>query len=619
MEYGFQNRVLRINLTTGMVQVESPGEAFFRKHIGGRALIAHYLYRELGVGVDPLGPDNKLIFAGGVLTGTPFMGSGKNSVGAKSPLTGAYGDSEAGGFFGAELRRAGYDAVIIEGKSDKPVYISILDDKVEINDADRLWGKSTGFVQDEIRKNHSEPHMRVAQIGVAGENLVKFACITNDLKHFYGRSGMGAVMGSKMLRAIAVKGTRPPKVAHPEALQELNKFMNENWPVLAASLHDNGTSAIVLALNAAGGLPTRNFQEGYFEGAESIGAPKMNETILKGREGCFACPIRCKRVVEASEPVQVDPAYGGPEYETLAALGSNCGVDDLVRVAKGNEMCNSMGLDTISTGVAISFAMECYEKGYLTQEQTGYEIKFGNAEAMLQMISDIANRQGFGAVLAEGVRAASEVLGPATCDLAMEVKGQEIPMHEPRLKAALGVGYAVSPTGADHCHNLHDTAFAQESPGLNAVRPLGIAGPLPADELSTAKARMLAAVSTWRHFTNCTVTCYFVPWTPEQVQAAVRAVTGWNFSMLELHEVGRRALTLPRLFNLREGLTDKDDYLKPRFFEPLKSGPLAGKALSREDFDATLQDYYGIMGWDEKGQPLAGTLKALGLEWVLKN
>lgn len=617
MEYGFQNRVLRVNLTNRSISIEAPGEAFFRKHIGGRALISHYLYKELAPRTDALGPDNKLIFAGGVLTGTPLMGSGKNSVGAKSPLTGAYGDAEAGGFFGAELRRAGYDAVIIEGKSERPVYITIIDDQVEINDASHLWGHTTGFVQQAIRKEHNEPNMRIAQIGVAGENLVKFACITNDLAHFYGRSGMGAVMGSKMLRAIAVKGSRPPKVARPEALQELSKFMNQNWQTMAASLHDNGTSAIVLALNAVGGLPTRNFQEGSFEGAENIGAPKMKETILKGGEGCFACPIRCKRVVEAQGEVDIDPMYGGPEYETLAALGSNCGIDDLLRVAKGNEMCNSLGLDTISTGVAISFAMECFEKGYISEEQAGCELKFGNAEAMLKLISQIAHRQGLGQLLAEGTRAASRALGAHTHDLAMEVKGQEIPMHEPRLKAALGVGYAVSPTGADHCHNIHDTVFAQVGPGLEAVKPLGVTRPLPVDELSTEKARMLASVSTWRHFTNCTVTCYFVPWTPEQVVDAVQAVTGWNFSMLELMEVGKRALTLPRMFNLREGLTDKDDYLKPRFFEPLKSGPLAGKALSKEQFDATLKDYYGIMGWDDEGRPLSGTLKALGLEWVL--
>ncbi|MDP3488410.1 MAG: aldehyde ferredoxin oxidoreductase family protein [Bacillota bacterium] len=619
MEYGFQDRILRVNLTEGSISVEAPGEAFFRKHIGGRALIAHYLYKELEPGLEALGPENKLIFAGGVLTGTPVVGSGKNSVGAKSPLTGAYGDSEAGGFFGAELRRAGYDAIIVEGKSDRPVYISIVDDQVEIRDACHLWGKSTGLVQEEIRKELNQPNMRVAQIGVAGENMVKFACITNDLKHFYGRSGMGAVMGSKMLRAIAVKGSRPPKIAKPEILQELNKFMTQNWPNLAASLHENGTAATLLALNAAGGLPTRNFQEGHFEGAENIGAPQMNKTILKSREGCFACPIRCKRVVEVNGPVSVDPAYGGPEYETLAALGSNCGIDDLVRVAKGNEMCNSLGLDTISTGVAVSFAMECYEKGFLSKEQAGCELKFGNAEAMLLLIQQIANRQGLGRLLAEGTKAASQELGVETHDLAMEVKGQELPMHEPRLKAALGVGYAVSPTGADHCHNIHDTVFAQPGPSVEAVRPFGITGPLPADELSTDKTRMLVAISNWRHFTNCTVTCYFVPWTPEQMQAIIQAVTGWNFSMLELMDVGKRAATIPRLFNQREGLTGKDDYLKPRFFEPFKSGPLVGKALSREQFDAALQDYYGIMGWDDQGRPLPGTLKALGLEWTLAN
>ncbi|HSL94010.1 MAG TPA: aldehyde ferredoxin oxidoreductase family protein [Bacillota bacterium] len=617
MEFGFQNRILRVNLSTGGVSVESPGAAFFRKYVGGRALVSYYLYKELSPGVDPLGPENKLIFAGGVLTGTPFIGGGRNSVGAKSPLTGAYGDSESGGYFGAELRRAGYDALIIEGQSEKPVYISIIDDRVEIKDAGHLWGKLTGDVQKVIQEENAQPRMRVAQIGIAGENLVKYACITNDLAHFYGRSGMGAVMGSKRLRAVAVKGSRPPQIAKPEKLQEINKFMAENWPVMAASLHEHGTTAIVMALNAAGGLPTRNFQEGFFAGAENISAQRLKETILQGGEGCFACPIRCKRVVKSAGDVEINPIYGGPEYETLAALGSNCGVDDLLMVSKGNELCNSLGLDTISTGVSISFAMECFEKGYLSAEQIGYDLPFGDGEGLVRMIGQIARREGFGDVLAEGSRAASHQLGEATHDLAMEVKGQEIPMHEPRLKAALGVGYAISPTGADHCHNLHDTAYAQEGAGLDSMRPLGMTEPLPANELSTAKARMLVATTTWRYFANCAVFCQFVPWTPTQLVDAVSAATGWNFSMLELSDVAKRAMTLPRLFNLREGLTAKDDYLKPRFFEKLTEGPLAGVALDRDAFDRTQADYYEIMGWDKEGRPLPGTLKALGLEWAL--
>lgn len=618
MPFGYHNRILRVNLTTGQVSEEHPGDAFYRQYLGGTGTIAYFLYKELEPGTDPLGPENKLIFSAGPLTGTPFIGGGRSSVGAKSPLTGTIGHAEAGGFFGAEMRRAGYDGIIVEGKAEHPVYLAIRDDQVEIKDASHLWGKLTAEVETTIKEELGDKQVRVTQIGVAGENMVKYACITNDLTHFYGRSGIGAVMGSKNLRAIAVRGKRLPEVADREALLGLNQWMAEHWRDMAGGMHDLGTTGIVLGNNAAGGLPTRNFREGTFEGAADISGQMMRDTILIEREGCYACPIRCKRVVKAEKPYKIDPVYGGPEYETLAALGSNCGVRDLMAICKGNELCAALGLDTISTGVAISFAMECFENGLLTTEDTdGLDLKFGNGQALVQLIEKIARRDGFGNLLAEGSKRAAQVIGKGAEDLAMEVKGQEIPMHEPRMKQGLGIGYQISATGADHCHNLHDTAYAKEGPGLETARSIGLNKPLAIDQLDAEKAHMLKVVANWRQLINCAEYCQFVPWSPKQAEAALNAVTGWNTSLLEYMRVSERVVTLLRLFNLREGFNESHDYLPKRFYEPLLGeGPLKGRAVDKQSAELTRKAYYSLMGWDENGIPTEIKLAELDLLWA---
>ncbi len=618
MPFGHQDRILRVNLTTKEIREEHPGEAFYRQFLGGEGIISYYLYKELAPGVDPLGPENKVVFAAGPLTGTPFIGGGRNSVGAKSPLTGAFGSADAGGFFGAEMRRAGYDAIIIEGKADHPVYIAIKDDQVDIKDASHLWGKLSGEVQTAIQEELGDKLVRVAQIGVGGENQVKFANVINDLTHFYGRSGIGAVMGSKNLRAVAVRGTRLPELADRKQMIELNQWMSEHWQEMAGGLHDLGTTGIVLGLNVSGGLPTRNFREGTFEGAESISGQLMRDTILVEREGCYACPIRCKRVVKADEPYKIDPTYGGPEYETLASLGSNCGVADLMAVCKGNELCNALGLDTISAGVVISFAMECFENGLIDLETTGgLDLKFGNGATLVKLIEQIARREGFGALLAEGSKHAARQIGKGAEEFAMEVKGQELPMHEPRFKQGLGIGYQVSPTGADHCHNLHDSAYAKEGPGLQAAKSIGLTKALPVDQLDEEKAHMLKVISNFRHLVNCAEYCQFVPWSQKQVETALNAATSWNTSLLEYMQMAERVVTLERLFNLREGFSQKDDYLPKRFYKPLLGeGPLKGVAMDEQAAHVTRQAYYRMMGWDENGVPTTDKLAELDLLWT---
>ncbi|HEY3315747.1 MAG TPA: aldehyde ferredoxin oxidoreductase family protein [Bacillota bacterium] len=618
MPNGYAGKILRVNLSTGATNIETPGPNFYRTNLGGRGFIADCLFRELKAGVDPLGPANKLIFAAGLLTGAPVAGSGRNSVGAKSPLTGGFGDAEAGGYFGPELKKAGFDAIIVEGRAKAPVYLWVHDGAAELRDARKLARMKAFDVQETIRAELGDPLVRVAQCGLAGENKVRFAAVSNDVTHFYGRSGMGAVMGSKRLRAVAVRGRAKYESADPEQLKQMAKAMSEQIHAKERGFTDLGTTYIVGALNAAGGLPTRNFKDGSFEGAAKIDGKTLRDTLLIGRDSCYACATNCKRVVEVKEgqgPFAVDPHYGGPEYETLAALGSLCGVDDLVAVCKAAELCNAYVLDTISTGVVIAFAMECYERGILTAKDTGgLDLRFGNGAALVEMVERIAHRLGLGDLLAEGVARAAEKLGPRARALAMHVRGQEIPMHEPRLKYGLGVGYMVSPTGADHCHNIHDTIYAKR---VDSVACLGVLEPMPTDELSPRKIRLLKRFVDLRHTINSLGLCEFVNWTFADQVELVRAATGWQTSLLELSLIGERAANLTRLFNLREGLKPADEKLPRRFHQNLGNGPLAERRLSPELARGAKREYYAMMGWDRSsGVPTPGKLEELGLEWV---
>lgn len=618
MNGGCTGKILKVNLTEGTTSVESPGEQFYRLYYGGRSLIAYYLLREMKAGADPLGPQNVLVFAAGPITGGPFAGSGRSSVGARSPLTGAYGDGEAGGYWGVELKRAGFDAVVFSGRAEKPVYLWVHDGATEIRDASELWGLKTAEVEEAIKAQVGEKQARVAQCGPGGERLVRYACVAHDLTHFAGRGGMGAVMGSKNLRAVAVRGSQPVPMADPDAVRELGRWFVQRVQELSGGMQDTGTPGVLLGLNVAGGLPTRNFRQGHFEGADKISGPTLRDTLLIERETCYACPIRCKRVVKTGAPYHVDPVYGGPEYESLASLGSLCGVDDLEAVCKANELCGAFGLDTISAGVAIAFAMECYEEGILTPAHTGgLELSFGNGEAVVEMVRRIAHREGLGDLLAEGVKRASERLGAGARRLAMHIKGQEIPMHEPRLKHGLGLGYAVSPTGADHCHNLHDTVYAKPGKSLQDLAALGILEPLAAQDLSLDKVRLYTYITNWRTFANCSVHCLFIPWDFEQTAQLVRGMTGWNATVFELMKVGERAVNLTRCFNLREGFNIHDDYLPDRFYQAFESGPLQGVAVSRAALEQARLAFYRMSGWTDDGVPTREKLHELGLGWLV--
>jgi len=610
---GWWGRLLRVDLTRGRVVVESLDEGLVRRLLGGRGLATYILWREVPAGADPLGPENRLVFAPGVLTGVPAPGCGRNGVAALSPLTGRLGSAEAGGFWGAELKRAGFDALVVEGRSPAPVYLWIHDGVAEIRDARHLWGLETGEVEARLREELG-PRIRVCQCGPAGEKLVRFACVVNDLTHFAGRTGLGAVMGSKKLRAIAVRGETPVPVADEAGFRRLVREMSAAWKEKAWGLHEHGTAGSTAALSAQGGLPTRNFRQGSFEGVEKIDGRTMTATLLAGRESCFACPIRCKRVVRAASPYRIDPRYGGPEYESVAALGSCCGVDDLAAICKANEICAAQGLDTISTGVTVAFAMECVERGVLSSWHGKGLPRFGDAEGMVELVRQIAAREGIGDLLAEGTLRAARFFGQGSEAWAVQVKGQEVPMHEPRLKHALGLGYAVSPTGADHCHNLHDTAWIKEGSAVKEAGVFGLQGPVSLHDLGPDKVRLFCYITNWRHFQDSAVVCYFVPWTYGQLTELVRSVTGWNTSLFELEKVGERVATLARLFNMRQGWTREEDVLHPRFFEPFAGGPLDGVSVPREGLEGALRLYYGMMGWDpDTGIPTPARLAELGL------
>ena len=616
MPYGYLGRILRVNLSKDKLSIEYPDEIFYRRYLGGEGFVAYYLLKELKPGIDPLGPENKLIFAAGPVTGVPIAGNSRNSIGAKSPLTGGFGESEVGGYWGAELKHAGFDAVIIEGKASSPVYLWIHNGEAEIRDASHIWGLETGDAQRVIREELNDNLVRVALIGPGGENLVRYACIMVDLKDAAGRTGMGAVMGSKNLKAVAVRGSGRIEVSDKRILTELSKHLIQK--VKDMRLCEYGTGSLFEEYAASGNLPIRNFRDGEFQNAAALSAKNVKATVRVGMEGCYACPIRCKKIVKIDEPFTVDPAYGGPEYEALASLGSNCGVDDLKAVCKANEICNRFSIDVISAGVSIAFAMECYENGLISDKETGgLKLKFGNAEALVRMVEMIGRREGLGDLLAEGVKRASEKIGKDSERFAMHVKGQEIPMHEPRFKKALGVGYAVSPTGADHMHNFHDTFLTPNSQELSVLAELGILEPIPLEKLCPGKIRALIYAVDWRVLDNCLLLCSFVPWDYVQKTSIVRAVTGWNTTAWELMKTGERITTMARVFNIREGFGRKDDWLPERFFNPRISGVLSDTAIDPEEFREAIDTYYKMMGWDENGVPTREKLEELDIGWVV--
>lgn len=627
---GIHGKILHVDLTTGDFRVEYPPEQLYRLLIGGRALVAYFLLRDLPPQTDPLSPDNLLIFAPGIMQGTNLPGSGRHGVGGKSPLTGAIASSEAGGWWGHEFKRTGYDALVIRGRAASPVYLWVKDQEVAIRPADHLWGQLTHPVEVAIREEVGDARARVAQIGPAGENLALFSAVMHDVNRAAGRNGLGALMGSKNLKAVAVRGTTAVPVADRKPVTTTARWLGANFKELvawAAAGIGRGTQDSLAHWAYVGGLPVKNFSEPEFNHPELLSGERNYEMFLKERDTCQACPITCKQVFEheSDNPYEkLRPEYGGPEYEGMAALGPTCGVEDNLAVCKAAELCNANGLDVISTGASIGFVMECFERGILTTADTGgIEFRWGDAELLVRAVEMIAHREGFGDVMADGVDRMSRRFGPETEPFNLTVKGQELPMHEPRLKHVLGVGYAVAPVGADHMMNVHDTDFTYDGDAIRRVnKALPEAqqiGPLPAASISEEKMRVFYTELNWMHFQDCAVNCHFYPYHYDQFAEVLTGVTGHHYTLHDILAVGERAQTLARLFNLREGFTADDDKLPRRVRKAFSSGPVAGNAVSDEQFEWARRRYYELMGWDgETGVPSAGCLARLEIDRLLE-
>jgi aldehyde:ferredoxin oxidoreductase len=628
MPFGYTGKILQVDLSNQKIEIAEPGEAFYRSYLGGRGIGYHYLMQQAPAGIDPFAPENTLVLATGVMTGAPLPASCRFAAVGKSPLTGTAGESEAAGFFGPELKMAGFDAVVFQGKAEQPVYLWVTEGKAQIKDATHVSAAGAREVEDTIRNEMGSKKIRIAQTGLAGMNQVRFANITNNLGHFNGRCGFGALMGSKNVRAVAALGTEKIEFKDPAFLRDAAQHYAATFKNNPAgeALYVYGTTAFPEILSAAGALPVNNFRRSSLDDPAPVGGDTYNEILLQKRKGCYACPIRCKRGIALDDPKYgVDSRYGGPEYETISALGTNLNITDLKAIAKGNEICNRYCIDTISAGMTIAFACECFEEGLISKSDTdGLELHFADADLMIRLLEMIARREGFGDMLAEGSARLARQWGIEDKPCHLAVKGQEVSMHDPRVKVGVGIGFAVSPYGADHMTAAHDTVFVSENSfALNSVKPLGIYEPMHATDITTQKVRNYKLLENFWRTLDALGLCVF-GFAPRGVMPidtmvqCVSAVTGWEPSLFELMQSGERGTMIARAFNSREGFTIKDDRLPQRLFDPKPDGAHAGESIfSEDDFNNAVRLYYDMIGCDpDSGRPRCGKLLELGLDWV---
>lgn len=622
-------KILTVNLNEGTTETGELESDIYRRYPGGSALGVYLLMKNIKPCIDPLSSGNVLIFSVSPLTGLPIGGLSRAVVTTKSPLTGTIGDSQAGGFFPAHLKGNGYDAIIIIGKSKKPVYLYINGENVELRDAIHLWGKTTGDSEKQI-KGELGKNVEIAQIGPAGENLVRFACIIHMCNRAFGRNGTGAVMGSKNLKAIVVQKVKAQMPYDSEAFNKLSKnaIARIRNNAFVQGLGEYGTDGDLEGFSDEGFLPTRNWTSGYFpEGSKTLTGEMMSQTIMTKRDTCYGCAVRCKRVV--SIPGIVDEIYGGPEYETCATFGSYCGIADLETVAKANQLCNMYGLDTISCGATIAFAMECFEKNILTTKETdGLNLVFGNKEAISELITKIAYRKGIGEVLSYGSKKAADLIGKGSAKLSMTVKCQELPAHMPQYKPSVGLIYAVNPFGADHQSSEHDTflLMPKDSEIRRRLLQVGVwQGYENSYSLDDEKVKFSFDTQCYFSILDTLCLCQFVwgpSWElygPTELVELCKAGIGWDTSLFELMRIGERRINMMRYFNKMEGFTKEDDRLPERIFEPLQHGPSKGICLDKAEFEKAKELYYEYAGWDKvDGNPKETTLKKLSIGWLIE-
>jgi len=619
MIYGYMGKILRVNLTTSTITEEFPDEETLRLYLGGAGLATKYLFDETEKGIDPLGPENILIFMTGPLTGTRSPSTGRYSVVTKAPLTNGWGQANSAGFWGRDFKRSGFDGVIFEGIASKPVYLLTEDGKAELVDAEEIWGKNTSETTRLLKEKHGKK-FNVACIGIAGENLVKYAAIMNDCEEEHwgraaGRCGVGAVMGSKNLKAIASRGTMTIPVADEEAYRKEAKqrFDWVNQSILKMTLEVYGTATMVDLVGVKGGIPTRNWQTGVFENAEKINGTTINETILVKRKPCFACPIHCGRIAEIkSGPFKSKGE--GPEYESLCSFGTMCGVDNLEAITLAHFLCNEYGIDTISAGSTVGFAMECYEKGILKSDDVdGMDFSWGNAQLIVDLVHKIGKREGIGDLLAEGTMRMAEKLGQGSERFAMHVKGLELPGYDSRAAKVTGLAYAVANRGGDHI-----TAYIEGPAFLNMpfmiVEDADIGDPLKEiPETSLVVKNFEDAFGIFDAIGGCKFMGMVL--TAEDWAGLMSTLMGYDYTADDFRKTGERIYNLERAYIIREGFTRADDTLPPRLLEdPMPEGPAEGHVVNLE---VLLDAYYEYRGWDENGRPTKEKLEELDLGWLI--
>ena len=612
---GNHNKFLDIDLTSKIVNVKSIDPDLLKLFVGGSTLAARLFYDMKGHEYEPLSPESPFFIMTGPLVGTNFPGSSRFTLSARSPLTGIWGETASGGSLGASLKMAGFDGIIITGRSEYPCYILIEDDEVSIEDASDLRGKDTYDTIDYLKERYGgKPKAHVMTIGPAGENLVKFASVCNDKGHFFGRTGMGAVMGSKNLKAVVARGTGRVPLADAEVYKTVRKKTLDDIKesMISQSFHELGTAAAMDLGMMTGDVPIKNWSVGVdYDMGSRLGGTTMVEDIVTKRASCHVCPIACKPIVVVDDPKYKVDEGPGPEYETLGTLGTMLMNDNLNAVARANEIVNRLGLDSISIGATISYMMEAYEKGFISPgDLDGLELTWGNSDAIIEMIEKIAFRQGFGDRAAEGSRALAQSLGQGAMDFLVEIKGLEPPMHDPRGFHGMALAYMMSNRGA--CHVQHSAQAVEQ--GMVSWNELGLKDDYPAHE-SEGKAEVIYISENIGQMGNALCVCHFVHWAMGNMNLldGLNAVCGLDFGLEDLVEAGKRSWVLKRAINNLMGVTERDDRLPVRMLTPLSDGGSEGTV---PDVGLLKSEYYKIRGLDEKGFPTAEILDSLDLGFI---
>jgi len=614
---GSHNRILKMDLSSGKQDVISIQKDEWLKYVGGGTLAARLFADTEGPVSDPLSPGNPLLVMTGPMAGTDFPGSSRFVMCARSPLTGIWGESASGGFFGAQLKKAGFDGIFLSGKSERPAYLLVESGRAQLGDARDLWGMDTYETINRLKERHGDTRKaRVLAIGPAGERMVRFASVSNDRAHYLGRTGMGAVMGTKNLKAIVAKGSQKIPVADEDAYRSAKKsaLAHIRESMICSSFQELGTAAAMDMGMLTGNVPIKNWSLGEAdEIAASIGGPAIHDSILKGRIACYACPIGCKPVVEVDDPGYRVPRGPGPEYETCASFGTLIMNDNLSGIAYLNDLCNRQGLDTITCGATVAFVMDCYENGLLSKaDLDGLDLGWGNIDAVIELVKKIVLRQGIGDRAALGSRAMARMLGGTAEDLVVTVKGLELPMHDPRAFHGIGLAYMNSNRGA--CHLQHAVQAVEQ--GMVAWPQIGLKEDYPAAE-SNGKAEMVCICENIGQIANAACICHFVCWAMglDDFFAGFNAVTGYDYSVEDFLAAGQRAWVLKRALNNIMGVTARDDRLPKKVLTPLLDGSAAG---STPDEERMRKAYYILRGLDRRGFPTRRLLMASGLEFLDK-